>query len=294
MHLIAAFISLLGMVTPTRTWYPATAPLTVKVTSNGESQLVLLDFNGQQIAPTGSTAFKGTQTFDLMTLYPGLGAPGAYVLLEQPKGKPLAEFEGTPWVVEVRADPEREKAQEPQVRRVIPLEYAVMTTNQGPMTLVFYYDVAPVTVASFLDLCRTGFYDGLKFHRIVPGFVIQGGDPTGTGSGSAGYHVPDEFSDRKHEAGVLSMAHSTPRNSGGSQFFVCLDYARTKILDGKYTAFGKVTDGLDVAEKISSVGVSGKNPKDGPPATPQTIEKVEIKPVTAKDDPYVEMLHLKD
>ena len=159
-----------------------------------------------------------------------------------------------------------------------------MTTKQGPMTMAFYYDVAPHTVENFLDLAEHGYYDGLTFHRIVPGFVIQGGDPRGDGTGGPGYQIPAEFNERQHEAGVLSMARSNDPDSAGSQFFVCLDYANTKSLDNKYTAFGKVVDGFKVAQAIAAAPL--EDPQAGRPKEPQAIEKVEVKPVTAKENPY--------
>ena len=131
--------------------------------------------------------------------------------------------------------------------------------------MVFYYDVVPNTAENFLRLSEEGFYDGLTFHRIVPGFVIQGGDPRGDGTGGPGYMINAEFSTKPHKEGVLSMARSgdpgegtggRPRpefaNSASSQFFICLDYAQTRALDGKYTAFGEVTDGMDAVKKIAA------------------------------------------
>jgi cyclophilin family peptidyl-prolyl cis-trans isomerase len=166
-----------------------------------------------------------------------------------------------------------------------------MTTEQGPITYVFYCDVAPLTVESFLNLSRTGYYDGLTFHRIVPGFVIQGGDPKGDGTGGPGYSIPAEFNDRPHLEGVLSMARSNDPNSGGSQFFVCLDYNGTRQLDGKYTAFGRAVEGMDAVKKIAATPIA--DPQNGKPAKTQTITKVEVKPVTAAENPYAEMFHLK-
>lgn len=121
-----------------------------------------------------------------------------------------------------------------------------------------YPDKAPKTVANFEKLANDGFYDGVIFHRVIPGFMIQGGDPTGTGMGGPGHTIPGEFSgngfaqnDLKHTRGVLSMARTMDPNSAGSQFFIM--HADAPHLDGQYAAFGKVTDGMDKVDKIASV-----------------------------------------
>lgn len=127
----------------------------------------------------------------------------------------------------------------------------------GVMKAQLYPDIAPNTVKNFVSLAKKGFYDGLIFHRVIPGFMIQGGDPDGTGSGGPGYQIKGEFSangvknDLKHTLGVLSMARSSNPNSAGSQFFIMVDDA--PHLDGNYAAFGKLTEGADVAQKIVSV-----------------------------------------
>lgn len=130
---------------------------------------------------------------------------------------------------------------------------AVIGTSLGDMTVELWDDVAPNHVENFLKLGRDGFYDNLTFHRIIPGFVAQGGCPTGDGTGGPGWNVDAEFNDRPHEKGVLSMARSQDPNSAGSQFFVCLGREHCQHLDGQYTAFGKVIDGLDVVDKFGAV-----------------------------------------
>jgi len=127
---------------------------------------------------------------------------------------------------------------------------ATISTSKGDITVELWDDVAPKHVESFLKLGRDGFYDGLTFHRIIPGFVIQGGCPRGDGTGGPGYTIDAEFNDRQHELGVLSMARSQDPNSAGSQFFICLGRDKCQHLDGQYTAFGKVVHGLDVVESI--------------------------------------------
>jgi peptidyl-prolyl cis-trans isomerase B (cyclophilin B) len=153
--------------------------------------------------------------------------------------------------------------------------------------MAFYYDVAPNTVDSFLRLSSEGYYDGLTFHRILPGFVIQGGDPKGDGSGGPGFSVGAEFNPQLHTEGVLSMARAEDPNSAGSQFFVCLDYAQTKHLDGKYTAYGKVVDGLAAVKAIASTPLA--DAESGKPVTPPLINKAEVFPVTHDHNPYAAM-----
>ena len=126
----------------------------------------------------------------------------------------------------------------------------------GKMVAELYPEVAPNTVNNFISLIKKGFFDGLIFHRVIPGFMIQGGDPQGSGMGGPGYEIPGEFtangfqSDLKHDRGVLSMARSSNPDSAGSQFFIMVDPA--PHLDGQYAAFGKVIEGMEVADAIVS------------------------------------------
>jgi len=136
---------------------------------------------------------------------------------------------------------------------------ATIETTHGTLTLELWDDVAPKHVENFQKLAKDGFYDGLDFHRIIEDFMIQGGCPTGTGTGGPGWTVDAEFNDREHDEGVLSMARSSDPNSAGSQFFICL--ARCPHLDGNYTAFGKVTDGIDA---VRSLGQSETDSGDRP------------------------------
>ncbi|HST19319.1 MAG TPA: peptidylprolyl isomerase [Gaiellaceae bacterium] len=128
---------------------------------------------------------------------------------------------------------------------------ATIQTNHGTIELELYGDDAPKTVDNFTKLSRDGFYDGVIFHRVIPDFMIQGGDPTGTGSGGPGYQFEDEFNDRKVERGALAMANAGP-NTNGSQFFIVTADA-CPWLDGKHTVFGKVTSGMDVVDVISQL-----------------------------------------
>jgi peptidyl-prolyl cis-trans isomerase B (cyclophilin B) len=124
-------------------------------------------------------------------------------------------------------------------------------TSKGVLHAELYDDDAPGTVANFKKLINAGFYNGLRFHRVIPDFVVQGGCPDGTGAGGPGYSIPCELSGQRqyHDKGVLSMAHRGP-NTGGSQFFICLNRSNTQHLDRKHTCFGKLTDGLDVLDTI--------------------------------------------
>ncbi len=129
--------------------------------------------------------------------------------------------------------------------------------NGGVIKAELYPEVAPNTVANFVNLVQSGFYDGLIFHRVIPGFMIQGGDPKGTGMGGPGYAIKGEFArngfrqnNLRHTRGVLSMARSMMPNSAGSQFFIM--HANAPHLDGDYAAFGKVTEGMDVVDAIAN------------------------------------------
>ena len=133
----------------------------------------------------------------------------------------------------------------------------IQMKNGGIMKAELYPEIAPETVKNFVDLAAKGFYNGLIFHRVIPGFMIQGGDPQGTGMGGPGYTIKGEFSangfknDLKHTRGVLSMARAMDPNSAGSQFFIM--HEDSPHLDGQYAAFGKVIEGIEVVDKIASV-----------------------------------------
>ena len=149
---------------------------------------------------------------------------------------------------------------------------AVFETNQGTFEVELFEDKAPITVKNFTDLAEKGFYDGLIFHRVIDGFMIQGGDPNGMGTGGPGYTIPDEFhKDLKHDSeGVLSMANAGP-NTGGSQFFITL--APTPWLDGHHAIFGKVVKGMDVVRAIGKVDTDFQDK----PLSKVVMEKVTIR-----------------
>lgn len=148
----------------------------------------------------------------------------------------------------------------------------IQMKDGGIMKAELYPDIAPATVKNFTDLAGKGFYNGLIFHRVIPGFMIQGGDPEGTGMGGPGYTIKGEFTangfrnDLKHTRGVLSMARAMDPNSAGSQFFIMHeDYPH---LDGQYAAFGKIIEGIEVVDKIASV----RTDYNDRPMEPQQIE----------------------
>lgn len=150
---------------------------------------------------------------------------------------------------------------------------AVIETKFGNIELKFFPEVAPNHVNNFIELAKKGFYDGTTFHRVIPGFMIQGGDPNSKnadkathGMGGPGYTVKAEFNSRPHKRGILSMARAADPNSAGSQFFICV--ADAPFLDRQYTVFGEVVSGMDVVDKIVS---QPRDPRDNP------NERIEIK-----------------
>ena len=147
---------------------------------------------------------------------------------------------------------------------------ATLHTNHGAIAIELFDDDAPKTVENFLKLSRDGFYNGVIFHRVIPDFMVQGGDPTGTGSGGPGYQFEDEFNDNKVVRGALAMANAGP-NTNGSQFFIVTTDAAS-WLDGKHTVFGRVTDGMDVVYAISGVETDARDR----PRQDVVIERVDV------------------
>jgi peptidylprolyl isomerase len=143
------------------------------------------------------------------------------------------------------------------------LEYGRVVIETKP-------DLAPKHVARIKELVKQGFYDGVVFHRVIPGFMAQGGDPTGTGTGGSGQKIPAEFSSTKHVRGTLSMARANDPNSADSQFFIC--FADAPFLDGKYTAWGQVTQGMEFVDKIKK----GSQANNGAVANPDKIRKMQL------------------
>ena len=163
--------------------------------------------------------------------------------------------------------------------------------NGGTIVLELYPDVAPQSVCNFISLARKGFYDGLIFHRVISGFMIQGGCPQGTGMGGPGYCIKGEFklngvkNNISHKRGVLSMARAQSPNSGGSQFFIM--HADGEFLDGQYAAFGKVTSGMDVVHEIAAVQTNSQD-------RPLSDQKIKSITVDTHGEEYPEPEKLKD
>jgi peptidyl-prolyl cis-trans isomerase B (cyclophilin B) len=147
---------------------------------------------------------------------------------------------------------------------------ATMHTSEGPIEIELFPNEAPKTVENFTKLAGEGFYDGVIFHRVIPDFMIQGGDPTGTGTGGPGYQFEDEFNEHKVERGALAMANAGP-NTNGSQFFI-VTADSAPWLDGKHTVFGRVTSGQDVVDRIS---LAERDSRDMP-REDITIDRVEL------------------
>jgi peptidyl-prolyl cis-trans isomerase B (cyclophilin B) len=149
-----------------------------------------------------------------------------------------------------------------------------LDTTKGPIRLTFFPEIAPGHVKNFIGLAKIGFYDNVIFHRVIDGFMIQGGCPQGSGYGDAGYKIKAEFNSISHDPGVLSMARSNDPNSAGSQFFICLE--KSSFLDNQYTAFGKTADDESMAT-VRAIGKSKTDRNDKP------IEAVRIKKATVKE-----------
>jgi cyclophilin family peptidyl-prolyl cis-trans isomerase len=159
-------------------------------------------------------------------------------------------------------------------------ETAVIETTLGNIEIEFFADIAPGHVKNFTDLAKKGFYDGTAFHRVIPGFMVQGGDPNSKnkdkslhGTGGPGYTIKAEFNDTPHDRGVLSMARAQDPDSAGSQFFIVVKDSH--FLDNQYTAFGRVTEGMDVADKIVN------SPRDSRDNPNERIEMISVKVITA-------------
>ena len=293
-------LMLFSVLFPSKLWYSPGQPIPIDVKADAPVELVLTDFAGHKIDAKSDAKVDQPSQLNLATLYPELPI-GTYLLSAVPGG---GGFVGTPLVVEVRSDKRAGVPASPLVTHIEPLRYAVMETDMGNLTLAFYYDVAPNTVSNFQALAEQGYFDGIAFHRIIPGFVLQAGDPLSldpnrAGTGGPGYTINAEFNSRPHVRGALSMARqgdpeerggNLPRyewaNSASSQFFICLDYERTKALDGKYTVFGQVTDGDDTITKLAALP-TGPNDR---PLNPPLIKKITVTPVTPGHNPYAKLL----
>lgn len=298
--LATVLVSLFSVLIPSKGWYAPDEKLIVRVDAQTPVVLVLTDFKGLRINTDVPTRVEPGTSVDVRATFPAMRV-GTYVLYATPEAVPAdritREYVGTPLVIQLRGDNRPGAASGTIVVKVDPLCIAKLDTSEGPMTAAFYYDVAPNTVANFVNLARGGFYDGLTFHRVVPNFVVQAGDPLGDGAGGPGYQIDAEFNSRPHLEGVLSMARegdpmetqgAMPRqeyaNTAGSQFFVCLNYEKTRRLDRKYTAFGQLINGLETLHRIGGTAIA--EPGTGRPQSPPKINSIQIVPVRAGEDPY--------
>ncbi len=217
-----------------RTDAPGRAPSKPAIVRQ-EPDTIWIRFRKNPMAPIGLLVI-----FTMLVTLIGAGVFGGQVT---PTPVPVAIATATPAITPVPAT-----GLPPQTIDPAKAYTATIVTDKGSMVFTLLPKVAPVTVNSFVYLARKGFYNGLTFHRVEPGFVIQGGDPLGNGTGGPGYSLPAEFNATKHITGTLAMARSDDPNSGGSQFYVTL--APVPDLDNKYTVFGQIVTGMDVALKI--------------------------------------------
>ncbi len=229
------------------------------------AQLVALEEGAAQIAAACTDLFE--EAADLSTRAEAAAAARAVI-----------EAQPTPAEVEVAAEAIVDEASKEFWMSTYESDemVAVMETNKGTIVLEFFPDVAPGHVKNFVDLAQKGFYDGLLFHRVIPGFMIQGGCPDGNGTGGPGYKIDAEFNDRPHTRGTLSMARSQHPDSAGSQFFIC--NATAPHLDGNYTVFGSVLSGWEAIDALTAVGSSS-----GATSERVLMEKVTIRPRSADD-----------
>ena len=265
-------VLMLASLIPSKGWFAPDQPLVVDVRAEGEQMLLLTDFNGRVLESKAPTVVAGEKMVNVRDLYVQLATAGTYVLYLTKVDGTVADFTGTPLVISIREDRRRGAPTGPSAIRVEPLRYGVMRTAHGPATIAFYYDAAPNTVAAFQSLAENGFYDGLTFHRVVPEFVIQGGDPAGNGTGGPGYSVREAPpSDQAYTAGVVAMAKAgdEPPGTSGSQFFVVT--GDDTGLPPEYAVAGEVTEGMDVVDAIEALGTG-----DGPPSQPVVIESAKL------------------
>src|SRR5439155_12422642 len=214
MNAAVNFMLLFSVLVPAKGWYAPNEPINVTIKppkGAGEMTLVLTDFTNRAIESKTTITTATEKAVDVRPLLPEGITGGTFILYAVPKDAARKDFAGTPLVISLREDKRQSAPPGPMVVKVEPLCYVALTTDKGPMTMAFYYDVAPNTVANFLSLAQSGFYDGIAFHRVVPDFVIQGGDPRWAdpaiaGTGGPGYMIDAEFSNRHHDPGLLSMA----------------------------------------------------------------------------------------
>lgn len=288
---------LFSVLVPAKMDFAPVQPLLITVRHAQPLSLVLSDLNGSTAGAIDASRVPLNEPISLRDFFPTLRTPGTYILRAVPPGDKKMGFVGTPLVITVQFDQRQSGNTEPIIYHIDPMLYARIHTDQGLMTAVFYYDAAPHTVQNFITLAQRGFYNGLTFHRVIPDYIVQGGDPTGTGTGGPGYMIDAEFSSHAHRRGVISMARSVdpnektgamPRpefaNSAGSQFFIVLNEHSARSLDGRYSLFARVVDGLPALDAIADTPIA--DPDTGRPVDPPLIERIEIHPATPENNPY--------
>lgn len=276
---------------PQKLYYGVGRPILVNVNTpqDGEAEIRLYRPGQPARTPHASATIPGRGEHDLAQLFPELWESSDPALFYAQPFQGGLQF-GSPLVIQPLVSPPRARsagqqiswqAAPPQVSgvRVYVERHAIIETSMGEITLRMRPDEAPNTVYSFLHLAENGFYDDVIFHRIIPDFVVQGGDPTGTGSGGPGYNIDLERSQLPHDFGVVSMARSSDPDSNGSQIFICLTRERTSILDGRYTGFAEAVEGADVIRELGAVSTgAGDRPVD-----PPVIRRVRIEPAPPYD-----------
>ncbi len=270
------------LLNPVRLYFQPDHPVTLSIEKQPPTKLALLSpdnaLQAEAVVPADST------TLDLGALLPkiwdgqthyvqGLDAEGKSI------GAPIAVVPLWPPDPSLREHLKQERKGKPMGLRVFVEQHAVMHTSEGLLTARFYHADAPNSAKNFCDLVAGGLYTDLPFHRVLPGFVIQGGDPTGTGMGGPGHMIDLERNPKKHTPGVLSMARSGNPDSGGSQFFICL--GAPAHLDNNYAAFGEVITGMDVVKKIGATPLA--DPQAGKPVKAPMLLKAELVPAAPRE-----------
>jgi cyclophilin family peptidyl-prolyl cis-trans isomerase len=284
----------LVLLSPARLYYQPDQPVPIKfVTPDAKeaakhvpapiAKLLLLDPANKLIAeaPRG----EAKDEVDLAKAFPQIWDGKTYYVQgatenATPIGAPLVVVPLWPPSAELRAVIKQERHGVPMGLRIYVEQQAVLHTAEGDITIGFTPDKAPYTVKNFCDLVAGGLYTNVPFHRVIPGFVIQGGDPTGTGMGGPGHAIHLESSDKIHTVGTLSMARSQSPDSAGSQFFICLSREGCKSLDKGYAAFGDVVSGMEAVNKIAATPIADE--QSGRPANPPLIKSAELVPAPTR------------
>lgn len=277
---MTAVVIALTLLAPARLYYQPDQPVPIHIAEDAaklnvqEIGLALLDADGNVQA--SASIEPGQKTFDLAAKLPQIwDGKLHYVQTLDGDGKAV----GSALVVVPLWPPDprmRGQFDKPFGLRIYVEQLAVLHTSEGDITARFSPEAAPNTVRSFMHLVEGGLYTNVTVHRIVPDFVIQGGDPTGTGMGGPGYWIDLESSAKPHDAGTLSMARSSANDTAGSQFFICLSRQGCRSLDGKYAAFGDVIKGMNVVRKIAATPLADK--RSGKPVKAPRIISAKLVP----------------